>query len=171
MKTSPSTVALLVLVWPVAAHAQLTSPYDLVNSRFVELSVQIGNIALSAVDVSLLLLCPVCATLGVLVSFVLKGRERHSHEPGVKAFLLGIWVNVGFLFIGLVLGLVVALFFVGAVNNEVTSLARVLALAILLGYQAPHLWMSQEVFVRKVIAEELAIVVEQKHAARGRNEA
>ena len=48
------------------------------------------------------------------------------------------------LFIGCALGLVVGLYFVGSLNENPTSLARVLALAVFIGYAAPKLWSLQE---------------------------
>lgn len=58
-------------------------------------------------------------------------------------------------FIGLVLGLVIALYFVGAITENVTSLARILGLCVLLGYQAPHLWLTQERAIKKLVDKKV----------------
>ena len=58
-------------------------------------------------------------------------------------------------FIGFVLGLVIALYFVGAITQSVTSLARILALCVLLGYQAPTLWSLQEKALNQAIEKRL----------------
>lgn len=58
-------------------------------------------------------------------------------------------------FVGLVLGLVIALYFVGAITESITSLARILGLCVLLGYQAPHLWLTQERALKKLVDKKL----------------
>ena len=96
---------------------------------------------------------------GVLVSFVLKKQENPNRVSGLKRIFYSLGSYVGNLFIGLVLGLVVALFFVGAINDEVTSLARVLALSVLLGYQSRHLWFSQEGIVKQMVDKRVKAMV------------
>jgi len=46
--------------------------------------------------------------------------------------------------LGAILGLVVALYFIGAVHENTTTLAKLAALSILLGFAAPKLWVAQE---------------------------
>jgi Flp pilus assembly protein TadB len=58
-------------------------------------------------------------------------------------------------FIGFVLGLVIALYFVGAITQSITSLARILALCVLLGYQAPNLWTLQEKLVTNTVEKRV----------------
>lgn len=125
------------------------------NAASVNATLKIGELTLNGVDVALLALCPIFSALGVLVSFVLKERDKESDVPFFKAFLGQIRQYFGNLFIGLVLGLLIALFFVGAINSEVTSLARVLALSILLGYQAKSIWFSQEKVINKAIQKKV----------------
>ncbi len=115
--------------------------------------IMIGNVAFSAVDISLMLFCPFFAALGVLVSHVLKGRSQKQSSLPTEPVGTRLRLVAGNVFIGLVLGLVVALFFVGAIKADVTSLARVFALSILLGYQAPWLWITQEGLVKRVVKE------------------
>jgi len=59
------------------------------------------------------------------------------------------------LYIGLVLGLVIALYFVGAFTQSITTLARILALCILIGYQAPKIWQLQERLVESHIENKI----------------
>jgi hypothetical protein len=70
--------------------------------------------------------------------------------------------TINLAFIGLVLGLVISLYFVGAITSSVTALARVLALSILLGYQAPNIWSAQEKIVRKIVEDKLEKMLGQK---------
>ena len=63
--------------------------------------------------------------------------------------------SVRLVYIGFVLGLVIALYFVGAITNSVTSLARILGLCVLLGYQAPNLWNLQEGALARLVEKKL----------------
>jgi hypothetical protein len=126
-----------------------------------EVFIKIGELTLNTVDVALLFLCPLGAALGVLVSFVIKQRQLNSQldSPNVMAVISS---YIGTIFSGIVLGLLLALFFVGAIANEVTALARVVALSILLGYQSRHLWYSQEGVIKKLINKQLETMLESK---------
>lgn len=62
-------------------------------------------------------------------------------------------------FVGLVLGLVIALYFVGAITESITSLARILGLCVLLGYQAPHLWLTQERALKKLVDKKVEAMI------------
>ena len=62
-------------------------------------------------------------------------------------------------FVGLVLGLVIALYFVGAITEHVTSLARILGLCVLLGYQAPSLWLTQERALKRLVDKKVEAIV------------
>ena len=62
-------------------------------------------------------------------------------------------------FIGFILGLVISLYFVGAINQDITSLARILGLCVLLGYQAPSLWVTQEKTIKKLVDKKVDSVL------------
>jgi hypothetical protein len=63
-------------------------------------------------------------------------------------------------FIGLVLGFVVSLYFVGAITDNITSIARIFALCILLGYQAPQIWALQENIFKEAVEKKLRQMTE-----------
>lgn len=107
---------------------------------FVNASMNIAGIEVNTVDVALLVLCPILATLGVLVSSMIYVKQNYSQEPLYKRIFSGLFANFANLFIGIVVGVVIALFFVGAINNDITSLTRVLVLTVFLGYKAPLFW-------------------------------
>lgn len=65
--------------------------------------------------------------------------------------------------VGAVLGFVVALYFIGAVSDHLTSLARILALCILLGYQAPSLWRTQERILSTIVEEKVKAILGHNH--------
>lgn len=102
-----------------------------------------------AMDGLLIVFAPLCAGIGSTVHGMLVemnptqlprgGRVRTPTE--VAVFMK--WCPYR-LFIGCALGLVVALYFVGSLSHSPTSLARVLALAVFVGYAAPKLWSLQE---------------------------
>ncbi|EGQ9502824.1 hypothetical protein ACOBWL_003469 [Vibrio cholerae] len=57
--------------------------------------------------------------------------------------------------IGFALGLVVSLYFFGAITQDMTSLARVVGLCILLGYQAPNIWSAQEKVISNIVEKKI----------------
>ncbi len=67
------------------------------------------------------------------------------------------------LYIGLVLGLVIALYFVGAFTENITTLARILALCILIGYQAPRIWQLQERLIESHIENKIEQFLKSKN--------
>lgn len=87
----------------------------------------------------------------------LNSRMKEWHESKVRRSEL--LDSFRLPFIGLVLGLVIALYFVGAITNDVTSLARVLGLCVLLGYQAPNIWLTQEKAIKKSLDKKLDHVI------------
>lgn len=62
----------------------------------------------------------------------------------------GAWLSMRLL-IGGVLGFVFALYFIGALNNEVGTFARIWALSFGVGYAAPKIWAAQD----KVLIEKI----------------
>jgi hypothetical protein len=159
----------------------------------IETAYFIFGIKLSGYDMLLVIMCPICAMLGTLVSNAVKGiLEKPEFEPlkelppqyqakfeaadSVEAdkqrFLSELnhdteqWHqrkvrrsevmdSIRLPFIGLVLGFVIALYFLGAITNDLTSLARVLALCVLLGYQAPNIWFTQEKAIKKSLDKKV----------------
>lgn len=156
-----------------------------------------GNAGLTALDIALICLSPICGALGILVSSALRKVQQEPKFKPARSFPISLAMEnrdrsrtpeedlqfynekrreafeealarhqkaeTGRLaFIGLVLGLTVSLYFVGALTNSVTSLARVLALAVLLGYQAPNIWAAQERVLRKVVEDRVRKIIGSK---------
>ncbi len=124
----------------------------------LEASIGIGSTTVGTLDVIMLLFCPIAAALGMVVALVLKRDIFDEYSTKISRCIKAI----GFIFSGLILGLVIALFFVGSITPELTSLARVLALSILLGYQAPSIWFSQEKIISEVIDKKVKDIIEQR---------
>jgi hypothetical protein len=98
-------------------------------------------LGLNMYDVVLLLFSPGAAALGLAVSNeVKKNDDTHiSFRP----------------LVGLALGLVIALYFIGTIQDDISSVSRILALSILLGYQAPMIWQSQEKTISKLVDKKI----------------
>ena len=109
----------------------------------------LAQIGFKPQDFLLVSLSPLCAALGSIVHGMLleMNPSRLPTKGGVREWIHAAVIVKWFfyrIFIGGVLGLVIALYFVGSLTESPTSLARVLALAVLVGYSAPRLWLFQE---------------------------
>ena len=110
---------------------------------FVNATNIIAGIEINTIDIALLILCPLFTALGVLVASLVNNTDQYSQLSTLKRFFNNAFSNIANLLAGVVLGIVIALFFIGAVNNDISSLARILVLSIFLGYKAPLLWNFQ----------------------------
>ncbi|EPJ46598.1 MAG: hypothetical protein OFPII_19850 [Osedax symbiont Rs1] len=119
-----------------------SQPLD--SGIFVNATMTIAGIEVQTIDVALLVLCPIFAALGVMVAALVNVKSPVQHGNIVKRLVSDVFANAANLFIGIVAGIVISLFFVGAINNDITSLARVLVLTIFLGYKAPLFWNNQK---------------------------
>jgi hypothetical protein len=103
----------------------------------------------------------------VLVSSLLKSKHAISNNNIIKRFFTGVYANIAHLFIGLVVGLVIALFFLGAINNDISSLARVLVLTVFLGYHAPLIWAMKSLpsDEKSITAKSKPVITSQSKTA------
>ncbi len=107
---------------------------------------------LTILDVTLIGFCPWASALGLAVAEEMKKIDTNKQNHSGKNPLL----------ISLALGLVVALYFVGSIKSEMSSVAKILALCILLGYQSPNFWSSQEKVLKKMIDEKMEEISKAK---------
>jgi hypothetical protein len=114
------------------------------SSLLLHSSFSFFGVQIQTVDMALLILCPIFAAIGVLVASLLKKRQQPQINQYFKRLFNGIFSNISNLFIGLAIGFIIALFFLGAINNDITSLAKVLVLSAFLGYKAPSFWGATE---------------------------
>lgn len=110
------------------------------TGTFINSTMTFFGTQVNTIDFALIVLCPIFAALGVMAASILSVRGDAADTGIVKRFFSGLFSNIGNLFIGIVVGIVVSLFFIGAINNDISSLARVLVLTVFLGYKAPVLW-------------------------------
>ena len=106
-------------------------------SLFFDSTMNIVGIEMDTVDIALLALCPLFACIGILIASLLDAAHSPANSGLVKRFFSTAYANIANLLIGLVVGVVIALFFVGVINNDISSLARMLVLSMFLGYKAP----------------------------------
>ena len=116
-------------------------------------------------DILLLFACPIAALIGTLArAGMLTPLEKPPEYPmdtkpfsWVYVYRQLVW-SLGWCALSLVSGVVVALLFVGAIEKEAGSIARVLAVAIFAGYSAPVLWKQQERLITEIVDQKLRSV-------------
>jgi hypothetical protein len=114
-------------------------------------------------DIALLIMCPIGAILGSYAHAILltinpaKMPAPGGMRPVSPLDALGrfSWTMNRFM-LGAILGLVVALYFIGAVHENTTTLAKLGALSILIGFAAPKLWVAQERIVVEQATKRLS---------------
>ena len=124
------------------------------------------GLGLSEQDISLLYLCPLVSALGSLVHVLMsQGDMRSFKEPKALKFLsaraffilnaLRLQWAIKRLFLGASTGLLLYLYFAGALTQNTTTIFRFLALCLLAGYLSPRLWQFQEQMVSHHIEQLL----------------
>jgi len=125
-------------------------------------------------DIALLTLCPLGAVIGSFAHVILQVMNPHRMpRPGATRFASNMdalgrfaWLTLR-LILGAILGLVIALYFIGALQENLTTLAKIVALSILLGFAAPKLWLAQE---RIVVDQSLKLLKDILPASQKTNE-
>ncbi len=123
------------------------------------------ELGFSKYDILLIQICPLSAVIGGLARFVVLdtnfGRlpARGGFYPVMTVFGRLKWV-LAHVFVSAVLGLVFAFYFVGSVTEAPSTIAKLAAFSVLLGYAAPRLWESQEKIVMNVVERKLKELLE-----------
>lgn len=122
------------------------------------------SLGLTSHDIALLLGCPIGGVVGSLAQAIvktidLKGPPRKESDMRLASKelreLRGIWLHLR-LTLGGILGFVLGLYFVGAMQPIASTAAKVIALSIIAGYAAPKVWEAQE----KMIDAKLKHLIE-----------
>lgn len=126
---------------------------------------ELVGLGFSIYDVELLLLCPLGAVIG---SFAFAIKVSLPEAPPTKEhhFTLAsshiIKGRVAWLVLhcvlGGILGLLLGLYFVGAIQETPSTLAKVVALSIIAGYAAPKIWLAQD----KVVSSQIERLVKKE---------
>lgn len=110
----------------------------------------LGILGFSAYDLALIFFCPICAAVGSFAYAIVDtlSEEMPRSEDDFKlatkriATARGAWLGLR-LILSAILGFVLGLYFVGAIQETPSTLAKILALAVLVGYAAPKIWIAQ----------------------------
>lgn len=129
----------------------------------IDLHAEIMGFVLQGPDIVLLITAPFCGALGAIAFFLFmaatvsnRGAEDSARQmPWYVAVPQGIIGFIGHLGLGLVVGLLIAFVFLGSIQNEASAVGKVLALTILIGYQAPNFWRMQESMVKKTLEKQM----------------
>ena len=117
------------------------------------------SLGITSHDIALLVGCPIGGVIGSLAQAIVKTIDLNSppnSEGDMRLAskelreLRGLWLHLR-LTLGGILGFVLGLYFVGALQPTSATIAKVIALAIIAGYAAPKVWEAQE----KVVDEKL----------------
>lgn len=127
----------------------------------------INQLNLGLTDKILLLGCPFAAIIGSFANWLIlevnlsekpitrkNGKITVGLRSSLEAAFVLKWIFFRLL-VGGILGLVLALYFIGIIKDDLNSISRLLAFAILLGYAAPKMWISQEKLIQKYIDEQI----------------
>lgn len=109
------------------------------------------GVSFSDNDLFMMFLCPVFSMVGGVANFfALYQSHENAHKQGESGKLIDfkmasmhadrLRVRV---ILSVVIGLIVALYFIGSIVSP-NTVAKVFALSIILGFSVPALWLSQE---------------------------
>ncbi|PKF76725.1 hypothetical protein CW749_25980 [Vibrio sp. vnigr-6D03] len=106
-------------------------------------------------DIALLILCPIGGVIGSFAYAIMDSIDplnspKDESKTKVASEALqekrGIWLGLRCT-LGLILGLVVSLYFIGSIQENISTVAKIVALSIVSGYAAPKIWAAQEIIV------------------------
>ena len=132
-----------------------------------EILLQLG---LTYYDIALLVFCPIGAIIGSIAhAAMLMINPERMPGPGQTKILCSTdalgrftWLVLR-LTLGGILGLVISLYFIGTLKESITTISKLIALSVLIGYAAPKLWIAQERALMKKIDDKIkSILTEQK---------
>lgn len=132
-----------------------------------ELPLAINSITITSFEVALLVGCPIAASIGGFAHILIL-HSRYDRIPRPGSYILlpkneakfrGAWMLFR-LMLSAIIGLLAALYFMGAVKEDVATFGKLLAVSMIIGYSAPRIWAMQEEIVR-VKARELAEKLKQ----------
>ncbi|WP_130472435.1 hypothetical protein [Candidatus Magnetaquicoccus inordinatus] len=116
----------------------------------------------TCVDVLLVLVCSVGGCVGSVAN-IISQEIGSSRIPGKGSTIILSSIDaigrVKWIFLrlvqGLIIGLIIALYFVGSIHKGPASISKVIALSILIGYSAPAFWKKQEIIVNNKLLKEI----------------
>lgn len=110
------------------------------------------GIGLSSYDIALLIFCPIGAVLGSFAHAIVETIDVSRPPTSTSQLRLaskelrelrGMWLGLR-LILGAILGLVIGLYFIGAIQETPSTIGKIIALSVLLGYAAHKVWEAQD---------------------------
>ncbi|MBR9867266.1 MAG: hypothetical protein GYB20_07020 [Oceanospirillales bacterium] len=127
-------------------------------------------LGLSQFDLALIILCPIGGVIGSFAHAIIDTIDPISSPKDEKQAVFaskelqekrGAWLGLRCT-LGAILGLVLGLYFVGAIQENSATIAKILAFSILAGYAAPKIWAAQDKIVDAKLKKILAGSKEDK---------
>lgn len=112
-------------------------------------------------DLALLLLCPFGGVIGSFAFAIMDSIDptsspKDENNADIASKKLqekrGIWLSLRCM-LGAILGLVISLYFLGSIQHNVATVAKIVALSIIAGYAAPKVWAAQQILVEAKIKQ------------------
>ncbi|WP_462156518.1 hypothetical protein [Pseudoalteromonas sp. GB56] len=113
------------------------------------------QIGITYFDLALLILCPIGGVIGSFAFAIMDSIDpSNSPKDETKAVIASaqlqetrsIWLGLRCI-LGFILGIVVSLYFLGSIQPNIATVAKIVALSIVAGYAAPKVWAAQEVIL------------------------
>ncbi|MFM5840965.1 hypothetical protein ACET68_21155 [Aeromonas rivipollensis] len=118
-----------------------------------------GLLGMTNFDLALLLLCPFGGVIGSFAFAIMDSIDptnspKDENNADIASKKLqekrGIWLSLRCL-LGAILGLVISLYFLGSIQHNISTVAKIVALSIIAGYAAPRIWVVQEALIEEKI--------------------
>ncbi|WP_368170225.1 MULTISPECIES: hypothetical protein [Aeromonas] len=118
-----------------------------------------GLLGMTNFDLALLLLCPFGGVIGSFAFAIMDSIDptnspKDENNADIASKKLqekrGIWLSLRCL-LGAILGLVISLYFLGSIQQNISTVAKIVALSIIAGYAAPRIWVVQEALIEEKI--------------------
>ncbi|EKY4193728.1 hypothetical protein RCQ53_000968 [Vibrio harveyi] len=112
-------------------------------------------------DLALLILCPIGGVMGSF-AFAIMDSIDPLNSPKDEVSLIfasaqlqekrDVWLGLRCT-LGFILGVVVSLYFLGSIQPNIATVAKIMALSIVAGYAAPKVWAAHEIIVEAKIKQ------------------
>ncbi|MDW1827888.1 hypothetical protein R7P67_22950 [Vibrio sp. Vb0937] len=119
------------------------------------------QLGISYFDLALLLFCPVGGVMGSFAFAIMdsidplnspKDENKINFASEQLQEKRGIWLCLRCA-LGFILGVVVSLYFIGSIQPDVATVAKIVALSVVAGYAAPKIWAAQEIIVEAKVKQ------------------
>ncbi len=122
------------------------------------------DLGFSKLDITLLWLCPTFSVVGAIVNILVSDMDlTRPYKSGKKLdrskYLMYFEWVIRRILLGVATGIIVSLYFVDALKESSTTVARILALSILFGYISPKFWFTLDKVVSMKVDSKLSEII------------